>query len=250
MLAGLVAVTLMMPRAGVALASTAGASAEQTEALLVKVDAALRAAGLEPRRTGTACRGERQCLVRQLGADGLDVIVSVSLAVSKRGLAIDLESISPSGEQLAQLTSLFPGMTDAALDRALAEHSRTVASSVKVAVREEPQAPAPAPVRERLEPAVLAATAPPEAGAPRWAVGTSLGAAALAGLGSTALAVWGFRLKADAERIGPGGLAVYTEVEAQRRVDDANARFTAALVLAAAGAALVVVGLVLGLSRL
>jgi hypothetical protein len=250
MLAGLVAVTLMMPRAGVALASTAGATAEQTEALLVKVDSALRASGLEPRRTGTGCRGERECLVRQLAADGLDVIVSVSLAVSKRGLAIDLESISPSKEQLAQLTSLFSSMTDEGLDRALSQHARTVASAVKVPAHEEPQARPPPPDRKRLEPALLETTPPAKPGPPRWAVATSLGAGVLLGLTSTVIAVWGFRLKADAERLGPDGLALYTEVEAQRRVDEANARFTTALVLAAAAAGLAVVGLVLGLSRL
>jgi len=248
MIGALLATAFAAAPAGVSLGSAVNVGAADAEAVLVQLDAALRAAGFEPRRVGGGCKGDRACVAKQAERERLAVIVTAAVAGSKRGLAIDLESISSGGAAVAQLTEQFGSASDLRLPEAFAAYARTMAAALL---------PKDAPVQARIEPA--ATPEPPPAplatieeledhGPPRWLVISAAGASVAAGAGAAALAVQGFQLKSDAERVD-GGRSPHTEVEAQRLVGDANARLTASLVCGLTAGAFALAAAGLGIAR-
>ncbi len=238
------------PAAGVSLGSAVNVSAADAEAVLVQLDAALRQAGFEARRVPGGCRGDRPCVAKQAERDGLQAIVTVAVAGSKRGLAIDLESVSSTGAVVAQLTDRFGAPNDPRLPEIFGAHAHKLAEALA------PKSVAPdAPVQPRLEPtgpgpqAGLESVESEAHGPPRWLVIGSTGVAVAAGAGAVAFAVQGFASKSSAERVGADGRALHTEVEAQRLVNDANAQLTASLVCGVTAGVFAVAAASLGIAR-
>ncbi|MBL8950991.1 MAG: hypothetical protein JNK82_09460 [Myxococcaceae bacterium] len=245
MLSALLITALAASGAGVSLGGAVNVSAADAEAVLVQLDAALRTAGLEPRRVAGGCKGDRQCVAKQASGEGLKAIVTVAIAGSKRGLAIDLEAVAADGTSIAQLTDRFGAVSDARMPDVFAEHARKVLEATR-------PSDTPARVVEKAEtpaPPVRVVAAPVErSGPPRWLFAATAVVSVAAIASAIAFGAQGFQLKGAAEGVGADGRALHSEVHSQRLVDDANARLTTSLALGITAGVFAVVAVALGIA--
>lgn len=240
---------------GVSLASSVKLGPQDSERVLVSLDAALRAAGLEPRRVLTQCQGERDCLAKRAKADGLAAIVSVALAGSRRGLAVDLDAISSSGASLAQSTAHFASAQAPELDGALEALSAQLAKSLAPAAGDSKPPVADAPV-ETLTP--IAPEAPlvitpaplPSRGPPRWSVIACTAIAVVSAGTAAAFGISALAAANEAHRESAPGLAANTERRSLQLIDQANSNLSVTLGLGITSAVFTAFALALGLARL
>lgn len=243
------------PSAGLAVGERVKVSPEKARAIVDVIAAELLVNGLPTRRLEASCAGAVDCIVQRGRAEGLEVVVVVTLGAAGADTVVDLEAHRVEGARaLSHVTFKLGRALDAQQRQLLAAFAAGTtraqpappppeAAPAAAAPSAEPASPpaeASPPVPAPAEPEPVSVENPAPSERPRLAPAVTL---ALGGLAAVGAGVFGVLVLLDEQQLNasPDGVtSSLTRAEALSLRDSANAQRTLSL-----GAAVLAAGLLL-----